>query len=212
MFDSPLHFFLHHYGLPGEVDFVMQAAQRTQLALEALEAGDKPSARSLWSSVDGPALLSVWNSSNERFAKIGPRWAPRAPTPLATPGGDVNESLKKQVFQRDRLRCRYCGMCVFTRSKGSRLVALVAAFPELTPGMHVNGGSLRGTGKGGSLRNVDYAKILWSFAAPDHVFPRSLGGPASLENVVTSCSGCNYSKADLTLEQMGVRPPRPLFA
>ena len=122
----------------------------------------------------------------------------------------MSESLRKRVYQRDGFLCRYCGMHVFTRSKGSRLLSLIARFPDLTPGLRVEGDRLLGTGKGGAVRNVDYSKFLWSFAAPDHVFPRSLGGPASLENIVTSCSGCNYSKGDLTLDQLGVRQPHSL--
>ncbi len=115
--------------------------------------------------------------------------------------------MAKRIYERDGYRCRYCGMPVFARWKGSRIRQLIAAFPDLTPGMRVVGNSLLGTGKNGGIRNVEYQKILWSMAAPDHVFPRSLGGDASFDNLVTSCSGCNYGKVDLTLEQMGVRPP-----
>jgi 5-methylcytosine-specific restriction endonuclease McrA len=68
-------------------------------------------------------------------------------------------------------------------------------------------GSLNGLGKSSAIRNVDYAKFLWCYAAPDHVFPRSLGGLTDMDNLVTSCSRCNYSKMDLTLEQMDVRSP-----
>lgn len=69
-------------------------------------------------------------------------------------------------------------------------------------------GSLSGTGKSGTLRNVDYSKWLWSLASPDHVVPLSRGGKDSLDNVVTACSGCNYSKWDLSLGQLDVGDPR----
>jgi 5-methylcytosine-specific restriction endonuclease McrA len=118
--------------------------------------------------------------------------------------------MAKRIYQRDNYRCRYCGMLVFDRSKGGRIRQLIAAFPALTPGLHLDGEILKGTGKNGSIRNVDYSKLLWSMAAADHVFPRSLGGDASPENLVTSCSGCNYGKGDLSLEQMDVSPPQTL--
>jgi hypothetical protein len=99
-------------------------------------------------------------------------------------------------------------MPVFTRFRRSRIHQLIEAFPELTPGLHLDNGSLKGSGKNGAIKNVDYAKFLWSMAAPDHIVPRSHGGLTDMDNLVTSCSGCNYSKMDLTLEQMKVNPPK----
>ena len=210
MFVSPMHFLLHHYGRPGDLELVVGSAQRTEAALVALESGRPEKAHELWKSVDGPALLQAWDSWNEQIRLLGPRWKTDRPEPIGPPGGFVTASMAKRIYERDGYRCRYCGMPVFTRWKGSRIRQLIAAFPDLTPGMRVVGNSLLGTGKNGGIRNVDYQKILWSMAAPDHVFPRSLGGDATFDNLVTSCSGCNYGKVDLTLEQMGVRPPRAL--
>jgi hypothetical protein len=210
MFESPMHFLLHHYGQPGDLEFVRDAAERTEQALQSFEAGNADQAHDLWASVDGPRLLETWDSWNEQIRLLGPRWSLDRPQPIGPPGGVVTPSMAKLIYERDGYRCRYCGMPVFTRWKGSRIRNLISAFPDLTPGMRVVGNSLVGTGKNGGLRNVDYQKILWSMAAPDHVFPRSLGGDATFENLVTSCSGCNYSKVDLTLDQMYVRPPRTL--
>ena len=77
---------------------------------------------------------------------------------------------------------------MFTRNKGSRILQLIGAFPEETRGLTLVGGSLRGSDKSGAICNADYAKFLWSLAAPDHVFPRSLGGRTDMDNLVTSCS------------------------
>src|SRR4051812_39052904 len=38
----------------------------------------------------------------------------------------------------------------------------------------------------------------------DHVMPRALGGPDTLQNVVASCKPCNGRKADRTPEQAGM--------
>ena len=210
MFDSPVHFLLYHYGRPGDLELVVGSAQRTEAALVALESDRLDDAHELWKSVDGPALLEAWDSWNEQIRLKGPRWSTERPDPIGPPGGFVHASLAKRIYERDGYRCRYCSMPVFTRWKGSRIRNLIATFPDLTPGMRVVDNSLVGTGKNGGIRNVDYQKILWSMAAPDHVFPRSLGGDATFDNLVTSCSGCNYGKVDLTLEQMGVRAPLPV--
>lgn len=42
----------------------------------------------------------------------------------------------------------------------------------------------------------------------DHVVPVSLGGIDSLDNLVTSCPGCNYGKDRWSLEELGLDDPR----
>mgnify|MGYP003335082297 FL=1 len=207
MFESPFHFFQHHYGHPGDVEMVIRAAEDTLHAIEAIENGDRHRALELWKRVDGNALLELWNASARRCRELGPRWKLERPQPTASPDKPAGASIAKKVYQRDGYRCRYCGSPVFTRNKGSRILQLIGAFPEETRDLTLVGGSLRGSGKSGAICNADYAKFLWSLAAPDHVFPRSLGGRTDMDNLVTSCSGCNYSKMDLTLEQMDVRHP-----
>ena len=207
MFASPTHFLFHHYGTPDEMDFVVASAHLTREASDDLARGDISLARTKWASVDGPALLDLWNEMTRRIRSAGPRWSldrPRSVSPIAPP---VSKSMAKKVYERDKYVCRYCNTPVFTRWAGSSFRQLVSEFPDLTPNLTVEGNVLRGTGLNGSLRNADYSKILWSMAAPDHVHPRSLGGATELSNLVTSCSGCNYTKGDLTLGQLNTRSP-----
>ena len=42
----------------------------------------------------------------------------------------------------------------------------------------------------------------------DHVLPHARGGDNSLENVVPTCAGCNYGRASMTLEEVGLLDPR----
>ena len=39
----------------------------------------------------------------------------------------------------------------------------------------------------------------------DHIIPRSLGGPDSLENLQALCSFCNNTKANLKIEDLAIR-------
>ena len=207
MFASPTHFLFHYYGTQDELDFVLASAHLAREASEALASGEVSLSRMKWASVDGPALLKLWNEMTHRIRATGPRWSlgrPRPDSPIALP---VSKSMAKKVYERDEYVCRYCDSPVFTRWAGSSFRKLVSEFPDLTPNLTIDGNLLRGTGLNGSLRNVDYSKILWSMAAPDHVHPRSLGGATDLSNLVTSCSGCNYTKGDLTLEQLGTKSP-----
>ena len=129
MFESPTHFFLHHYGQPGDLNLVMNAAMSTESALLALENGDRDQAERLWRSVDGVALLSAWDASNERCKELGPKWLLQRTDAVATRDKLANSSIAKRVYSRDVYRCRYCGSPVFTRNKGSRMLKLIEAFP-----------------------------------------------------------------------------------
>ena len=208
MFDSPMHSYHAHHGIDIDLGYLFTAARNTHEAIVAIETGDLSGACQKWESVDGEKLLRLWNIENESLKSQVMSWPeiikPAINGPLAK---NPSDALKRKVYDRDGYRCRYCKMHVFTRNKGSRILLLIQEFPELTPGLHLVNGSLHGSGKNGGIKNVDYAKFLWSLAAPDHVVPRSHGGQTDLDNLVTSCSGCNYSKMDLTLEQMNVKSP-----
>ena len=211
MFNSPIESYNAHYKIDIDLGFLLTAAHNTYEAIVAIEMEDLGVARQKWESVDGEALLTMWNAEDSKSEHQVPEWPQMAKPELDGPlAGQPTESLKRKVYERDGYRCRYCTMHVFTRSKGSRIHQLIEAFPDLTPGLRLIDGLLHGTGSNGGIKNVDYAKFLWSLAAPDHVVPRSHGGQTDLDNLVTSCSGCNYSKMDLTLEQMNVHPPKTL--
>jgi hypothetical protein len=206
-----MHSYHAHHGIDIDLGYLLTAACNTHEAIVAIETGDLSGARQKWESVDGEELLGLWNIENESPKSEIQEWRkvvkPEITGPLAKP---PTNAMKRKVYEHDGYRCRYCKMHVFTRNKGSRILHLIQRFPELTPSLHLVNGSLNGSGKNGGIKNVDYAKFLWSLAAPDHVVPRSHGGKTDLDNLVTSCSGCNYSKMDLTLEQMKVNPPKTL--
>jgi len=211
MFNSPIESYSAHHKIDIDLDYLLTAALNTYEAITALKAGGLGVARQKWESVDGTELFRLWNIESDTPKHELLAW-PEIDKPAisATIAKKPSESLKCKVFERDGYRCRYCTMHVFTRNKGSRIHKLIETFPDLTPGLRLIEGSLHGTGSNGGIKNVDYAKFLWSLAAPDHVVPRSHGGQTDLDNLVTSCSGCNYSKMDLTLEQMKVNLPKTL--
>jgi hypothetical protein len=211
MFNSPVESYNAHYKIDIDLGFLLTAAHNTYEAIVAIEMEDLGVARQKWESVDGEKLLDLWNVGIVNFKLKEKVWdeieKPMLDEPIAKP---VSQFLAKKVYKRDGHICRYCNMPVFTRFKGSPIHQLIEAFPDQTPGLTLVNGSLYGSGKSGGIKNVDYAKFLWGLAAPDHVVPRSHGGQTGLDNLVTSCSGCNYSKMDLTLEQMNVHPPKTL--
>ncbi len=210
MFRSPSHFAAHHYGQPDDLSLIASSAATTRAAANALARGETDLSRRLWQAVVADDLLSMWDRWNASSTVVGPRWDPLPPRPLGPKTSNPRPKQCKLIYERDQYRCRYCEIDVFTRWPGDPIAQLVAAFPWLTPQMSVVNGALTGTGRSGALRNCDYAKVLWTMAAPDHVFPRSLGGPTTEGNLVTACWGCNAWKGELTLEQIGVEPLRSL--
>ncbi|MDQ3485572.1 MAG: HNH endonuclease [Actinomycetota bacterium] len=206
---SPSHRWADILGRPDDLVIVAAAAELTGAALAALDRGDLDHARRLWSAVDGGALLGLWNDQ----VRLMKAHYPLPIDPPATPDGWTQEpklsrSLSLAVFDRDGYRCRYCGIAVFTQWQRGHIPQLVAAMPDLTPAVTVHNGSLSGSGKSGTPRNVDQTKWLWIQACADHVVPESHFGPTALDNLVTSCAGCNYGKMDWTLEQLDVIDPR----
>lgn len=207
MFKSPMHFYIHYYGTEEDLELVTNASLNTKEAIDALDVGDFKRAQDLWGRVNRRALFEAWKNQNECAKKLGPKWAERIEAPRGPKTSPVSPSLAKRIYERDCYKCRYCGLPVFTRRKGSAILRLVSTFEKESHPLRVINGSLYGTGKNGAVTNSDYGKFLWSLAACDHVFPRSLGGATDETNLVTSCSGCNYSKVDLTLSQMNVKSP-----
>jgi hypothetical protein len=100
-----------------------------------------------------------------------------------------NETLRAQVFIRDRFRCTFCGGRAVPRSI---LVAVHDVFPDAVP------------------YNQHYARgkihpVFWALAPEaDHVIPHSRGGLTTLENLTTLHAACNTRKADALAHDLPV--------
>ncbi len=206
-FRSPTHAWADRLGRPAALAVIASAAVATRTALDALSMDDIDLASRLWSSVNGPELLDLWN------APVGAVSGLVVEPPVEALPTDVrpvhaSRAMSQRVFERDGHRCQYCAIPVVTRWKNGDIPKLVAAMPELTPTVRLENGELWGSGKGGALRNVDEAKWMWQKAVVDHVLPASRYGPTTVDNLVTACAGCNYEKMDFTLAQLNVADPR----
>lgn len=92
-----------------------------------------------------------------------------------------NETLRAQVFARDRFRCTACAGRAVPRCI---LVAVHDLFPKQLPyDPHYKRGHIH--------------PVFWALAPEaDHVFPHSLGGQNTLENLTTLHASCNTQKSD----------------
>ena len=102
------------------------------------------------------------------------------------------QKVERGVFERDSYRCRYCGVRIVAKE-------VLRAFERV-----VGTSEFRCVGTNAQQHGVIHAfKVV-----ADHVVPHKRGGRTNLENLVTSCPGCNYGKENFTLAQLGLADPR----
>lgn len=102
-------------------------------------------------------------------------------------------AMVKEVFAADGYRCRYCQRPV-VHPDLLRLFQTVigkAAFPM------------------GPTNLATHGSVFAHRAVVDHIQPRKRGGRTTRENLATACYPCNFGKADYSLEDIAMDPPRP---
>jgi 5-methylcytosine-specific restriction endonuclease McrA len=134
-----------------------------------------------WYLVHGQNTAAFRNRHFRR-ARVGPKIECRA---------TVSETVKAELFMRDRYRCRYCGL-------GLVSLHVMKLFSEI-----VGKSSFSATEK-----NASHGAALVFRPTPDHVVPLNCGGRNTLDNLVTACYSCNFGKYHYTLEQLGLDDPR----
>jgi hypothetical protein len=136
---------------------------------------------------------SIWGRRSQQIHRL--RTVPNSPPTLTKamrplPRRPIMET-QLRVKERDGLFCRFCGVPVVDRSVRTRIRA---AYPS----------ALRWGGK-----NVEqHAAFQCMWLQYDHVLPHSRGGESLFGNVVITCAPCNYGRAELTLEEVGLMDPR----
>jgi len=114
---------------------------------------------------------------------------------------DVNKSRRRKtisqkrleaLFDRDKWRCRYCGIRVAGNRKHFREFAEAIRMPELV------------SGRTDESRHGIYLMLMASY---DHVKPHSEGGSNDDSNLVTSCWSCQFGKYRYSIKELGLQNP-----
>ncbi|MGG4452371.1 replication protein [Brevibacillus porteri] len=125
---------------------------------KAIDAGRGQVDREMTALIDRKIIIVVGTGGRGSrviaFNKNHSEWTVPTMTTAGSTQGIISKEIRKEVIERDRYECRYCG------SK-----------EDLTL---------------------------------DHVFPKSLGGENTIQNLVTACRVCNSRKGAKTLEQSGL--------
>jgi hypothetical protein len=94
------------------------------------------------------------------------------------------------ILDRDGWHCRFCSIRVIDPRARRR-------FSQLLPDAMRWGST-----------NLSKHACLAVLASPDHVLPRGWGGSNELDNLVTACWPCQFSRMEVRIEECGMNDPR----
>ena len=133
-------------------------------------------------------LESIWGKGSPyvTVSKLPP-----PPASVRVPARIPTLLQKRALHTRDGYHCRFCGIPVI-RPEVRKLA--VKLYPTAVT-----------WGRTNALQHAGF-QALW--AQYDHVVPHSCGGTNELDNLVVTCSGCNFGKMSYRLEELGLLDPR----
>jgi len=104
----------------------------------------------------------------------------------------VNQKRLEALFERDKWRCRYCGIRVAGNRKHFKIFAKTIRMPEIV------------SGRTDESRHGLYLMLM---ASHDHVKPHSEGGSNDDSNLATSCWSCQFGKYKYSLDELRLQNP-----
>lgn len=164
------------------------SADLIRLAVDAVDAGRLPAARSFLRALDWTAFETYWHEAGLENGRRHDKTAHRKTN--GTKGPAIPRTVKLVVAKRDGWRCRYCGLRVISAPV---LKSLEVRFPALLPL---------------AQRAVDEHpahRVLR--CTQDHVVAQAASGSNAPDNLVTSCGACNFQKGDCSLDELSLRHP-----
>ena len=183
--------------LKAPISEIAEAAQYLDEAVTAHMNGDRERASELLRLADMPVLHEwiepLWSSHcrfYQQFREVvgEPKVLPKAERiPVRMP----DTALKLKLLARDHFRCRFCGIPVIRDAIRKRLRQI---YPDVV--------------RWGRLSSHQHARLKVLWAQFDHVLPHSRGGNNDLDNIIVTCSGCNFGRGGFTLAQCGLADPR----
>ncbi len=104
----------------------------------------------------------------------------------------ISQRRLESLFERDKWRCRYCGIRVAGNRKHFKKFAEAIRMPELI------------SGRTDENRHGVYLMLMASY---DHVKPHSEGGSNDDNNLVTACWSCQFGKYKYSLKKLRLQNP-----
>lgn len=156
-------------------------------AEEAIRAADIPLLGEWLDSV----WLGPWKPPYREIVKVADL-PPVLPKAERFHPRDASPAMKRSLVARDGQHCRLCGIPLVRAEVRKKLTLL---YPE----------AARWTG----IRATEQHRglqVMW--LQYDHVMVHSRGGETTMDNMVVTCSGCNFGRDRFTMDEVRLRDPR----
>lgn len=154
----------------------------TELAKQLLKLADNPK---VWAWTE-----SIWGAKS-KYVVINKNASLHVNANTKAKNRMPNSEMKKALHKRDGYHCRFCGIPVIHADIRKIFNAL---YPDSV--------------SWGKTNKTQHAGFQCLWLQYDHVVPHSAGGENSLDNLIITCSACNYGKANFSLEELGLFDPR----
>lgn len=161
-------------------------------AADAVVRGDLDAATELVLESDLPSLTAWFDEAQQtsRLLRELGRQRERAPADLKVEAKDkTTTEMKLLLGERDGWRCRFCQCRVVATDARNLLRSVV---PEL---------------RWGRPNSAKHGALVAHAYSHDHVLPRSWGGTSAMENLVTACYPCQFSRVENRLDHCGIEDP-----
>jgi hypothetical protein len=177
---------------------IFAAAESLRLALQAHLDGDGEQCAELIRRADDPKIaewtrpfLGPWRKNPH----LQLRTVQGAPPTVAKPSRVlVRMPTAAEKAELIRWHGRNCAFCGIPLVRAEVRKAFTAAYPEAA--------------RWGSTNDGCHAAFLCMWLQYDHLLPHSRGGDNSTDNVVLTCSACNFGRMAFTLQEVGLVDPR----
>lgn len=171
---------------------IFDVARYLDAAVSAHLQGEIEIAKQLFSLANNPKVRewteSVWGK-NSKYVVV--RKVDRPAVAEKLPVRMPNAEQKRILLRRDGYHCRFCGIPVIRAEVRKYLHSI---YPEQV--------------SWGSSNQTQHAGFQCLWLQYDHVVPHWQGGSNDVENVVITCSACNYGKMQYSLHEIGLHDPR----
>jgi 5-methylcytosine-specific restriction endonuclease McrA len=176
---------------------IWTAALLLRKAVDAHSSGETRRAEALFREADIPAITRwtelVWGPRRVEIHRVRhvPNTPPILPKDKRPQPRMPTVQTQLLVKQRDGFFCRFCGIPVIDPSVRARIRV---AYPDAV--------------RWGEKNMEQHAAFQCMWLQYDHVLPNSRGGDSSHENIIVTCAPCNFGRAELTLNEVGLLDPR----
>lgn len=175
---------------------IFQAAKELQKALQYNQEWSYRKADTLFTEMDNKKIKDwvesiIWR----RSPYIQYREVPRSPQILQkekrVPIRMPNQEEKRKIHERDLYQCRFCGTPVIRKEVREYLIKL---YPHSIRWWKTN--------------TSRHAAFFAMWAQYDHILPHARWWDNSLDNLVLTCTACNFWRMNYTLEEVWIYYPK----